>query len=307
MLPMTGRYSCDSFALEDREPPPDGQEPCAESRSATPGYFDAMEMRVERGRGILAADRADSPPVIVINRTMATQYWPGQDPVGKRFKWGSIGAHTPWREIVGVVEDVRHFGLDGNILPEVYMPHAQLPVEFLTVVARTSHSPAALGVELRSVLRTLDADLPVVQMRTLEEVVAQSVAGPLFRTALLGAFAVASLLLSVVGLYGVLAFGVAQRTQEFGIRLAMGAAHRDVLRMVLSQGLTLVSLGLMLGLPTAWAVTRVLQSLLFGIETTDPATFAGVTALLIAVALVASWVPARRATRTDPMRALRQE
>jgi putative ABC transport system permease protein len=307
MLPLTGRYSCDSFALEDRVPPAEGQEPCAESRSATPGYFEAMGMRLIRGRGIGEQDRADSPPAIIINRTMAEQYWPGQDPIGKRFKWGSFTAGTPWREIVGVVEDVKHFGLDRPVLPEVYVPHTQAPASFLFIVARTSGDAATLGSEMRTVLRSLDPDLPVVQMQTLEEIVSQSVAAPRFRTALLGTFAGLAVVLSLVGLYGVLAFTVAQRRQEFGIRLAMGARRHDVLGMVVRQGLAFVFMGLLIGVPAALVTTRVLRSMLFGIEASDPSTFAAVATLLVTVALLASWLPARRATRVDPVTALREE
>lgn len=307
MLPMSNRWSCDSFALGDREPPPEGQEPCAETRTVSPTYFDAFGIPSLRGRTFTDADREGAPLVAVINRRMAEGYWPGGDPIGRRVKWGWYGADTPWLEIVGVVGDVKHFGLEDDDRAAIYMPLAQGARSRMTLVAGTNGDPAAVASDIRSIVRSMDADLPLLQLETMAQVVSRSVAQPRFRTVLLGVFAGVALLLSLTGLYGVLAFAVAQRTYEFGIRMAIGAARNDVSHMVVRQGLTFVSAGIGIGLPVALLATRALRGLLFETPATDPATFTAIIALLVVVSALASWVPARRATRVDPMIALREE
>jgi putative ABC transport system permease protein len=307
MLPMSNRWSCDSFALGDREPPPSGQEPCAETRSVSPTYFDAFGIPSLRGRTFTGADREGAPLVAVINRRMADEFWPGEDAVGRRVKWGWHDADSPWLEIVGVVGDVKHFGLDGEDRAAIYSPMAQNPASMMTLVAGTNGDPAVVASDIRGIVRSMDPDLPLTRLETMAQVVSRSVAAPRFRTLLLGVFAAVALLLSLSGLYGVLAFAVAQRTHEFGIRMAVGAARADVLRMVVRQGLALVIAGIAIGLPVALLATRALQGLLFEIPATDAATFSAIVALLVVVSALASWVPARRATRVDPMVALREE
>lgn len=307
MLPMSNRWSCDSFALGDREPPPEGQEPCAETRTVTPTYFDAFSIPSLRGRQFTDADREGTLPVAIINRRMADEYWPGADPIGKRVKWGWSGADSPWLEIVGVVGDVKHFGLEGDDRAAIYTPLAQNSLSRMTLVASTNGDPASVASDIRGIVRTMDGDIPLMQLETMAQVVSRSVAEPRFRTVLLGVFAAVALLLSLTGLYGVLAFAVAQRTNEFGIRMAVGADRADVSRMVVRQGLTLVMGGVLIGLPVALLATRTLQGLLFEIPATDTATFASIIALLLVVSGLASWIPARRATRVDPMVALREE
>ncbi len=305
MMPLSGSYSCDSFALDDRAPPPAGQEPCAESRRASPDYFNAMGIALLRGRFFNATDRAGGVPAVIIDQSMAQQWWPGQDALGKRIKWGDFTADEPWRTVVGVVADVKHFGLDAATRPEIYMPLAQEASAGLTLVVRTTGDPDALAVGLRAAVHAQDPDLPVSRLLTLQQIVSNSVAGPRFRTILLAAFAGTALLLSLVGLYGVLAFAVAQRRHEFGIRMAVGAARGDVLRMVLRQAVGLVLGGLFMGVPVALLGTRALRGLLFGIGAGDAASFAVAGLSLLLVGLLASWLPARRATRVDPMIALR--
>ncbi len=307
MLPMSNRWSCDSFALGDREPPAEGQEPCAETRTVSPSYFGAFGIPLLRGRGFTDADGEGAPLVAIINRRMADEYWPGGDPLGKRVKWGWYGAETPWLEIIGVVGDVKHFGLEGDDRAAIYMPLQQNPQSLMTLVAGTNGDPAAVASDVRAIVRTMDPDLPLTRLETMAQVVSRSVAEPRFRTVLLGVFAGVALLLSLTGLYGVLAFAVAQRTHEFGIRMAVGAARADVSRMVVRQGLTFVVGGIIVGLPISLLATRALRGLLFGIAAADPATFTAIIALLVVVAGLASWIPARRATRVDPVVALRQE
>jgi putative ABC transport system permease protein len=308
MLPMSNRWSCDSFAVDDREPPPSGQEPCAETRSVSTSYFDAFGITLRAGRAFDDTDRDGSQRVAIIDDMLAQQFWPGQDPIGRRVKWGSYTAGTPWLTIVGVAQDVKHFGLDAEGRPTIYMPMAQHGVSMSTLVAATrgSDTEPALNA-IRSLVRELDPELPIVRLETMRQVLDRSVAAPRFRTVLLSAFAAVALLLSLVGLYGVLAFMVAQRTQEFGIRMAIGAARRDVLRLVVRQGLGFVLAGIAVGVPVALLATRALAGVLFGVPTTDAPTFVSVVVLLVAVSMFACWLPAMRATRVDPMIALREE
>jgi putative ABC transport system permease protein len=307
MLPMSNRWSCDSFAVGDREPPPHGQEPCAETRTVSPTYFDAFGIPALRGRSFTDADREGAPLVAMVNSRLVNEFWPGQDPVGKRVKWGWFGADTPWLEIVGVVGDVKHFGLDGEDRATIYMPMAQRPSSQMTLVVGTRTDPASVASDIRAIVRSLDPDLPLTRLETMAQVVSRSVAEPRFRTLLLAVFAGIGLLLSLTGLYSVLAFAVAQRTHEFGIRMAIGAGRGDVSRMVVRQGLRFAFGGVIVGLPLALLSTRALRGLLFEIAPTDAATFGAITALIVSVATLASWVPAHRSTRVDPMIALREE
>ena len=307
MLPMSNRWSCDSFAVGDHEPPPQGQEPCAETRSVSPTYFDAFAIPSLRGRSFTEADRDGAPLVAVINSRMANEFWPGEDPIGKLVKWGWFGADTPWLTIVGVVGDVKHFGLEGEDRATIYAPMAQNPASMMTLVVGTRTDPASVASDIRGLVRSLDPDLPLTRLETMAQVVSRSVAEARLRTLLLGVFAGVALLLSLTGLYGLLSFTVAQRTHEFGIRMAIGAARGDVSRMVVRQGLRLAIGGVVLGVPIALLSTRALRGLLFEIPPTDGMTFAVIIGLLVIVSALASWAPAHRATHVDPMIALREE
>ncbi|MBI3404941.1 MAG: ABC transporter permease [Acidobacteria bacterium] len=307
-LPMSGSYSCDSFALSDRAAPPEGQEPCAETRSASPGYLAAMSIPLLRGRWIEQRDSKDSALVVVINETMARRYWPGQNPLGQKFKWGDIRGTDPWKEIVGVIGDVRHFGLEEQIRPEVYMPHAQgIPFSGMTLVLRSSGDARPLIAALRSAIHEMDRDLPVSKIKSMEEWISGSLAQRRFSMTLLVAFASLALLLAAVGIYGVMSYSVTQRTREIGIRMALGARRGDVLRLVVGRSMALSFAGVALGAVLSLALGRLMSTLLFGITPVDVPTFLATALLLATVALAASYLPARRAARVDPLVALRYE
>jgi putative ABC transport system permease protein len=246
--------------------------------------------------------------VAVINRTMAERYWPGRDPIGARITFDDpADTASTWMTVVGIVGDVHEESLSRPVYPQVYLPLAQVPGRSLMVAVRSAGDPSALVPALRRAVRTIDPDLPLFQVATMEERVSASLARPRINAVLLGGFALTALLLAAIGIYGVIAYGVVQRTRELGIRVALGARATDVLRMVIRQGMRPVLLGVTLGLAGALAGTRVLRSLLFGVGPFDPTAFGLVTLFLLLVALAATWLPARRAGRSDPMTALRVE
>ncbi|HZS07631.1 MAG TPA: ABC transporter permease [Blastocatellia bacterium] len=271
-------------------------------------YFRAMGIALKRGRAFTDADRANTPPVGVVNETLARRFWPNEEAIGKRIRWGGWNPGG-WLEIVGVAADVKMSALEADSPPTVYMPAFQIPRlrRAALFIARTSGDPAGLIAALRREVSAVDAELPVYDVQTMNQVVADSVAQRRFTMWLLAIFAVAALVLAAIGLYGVLAYAVAQRTQEIGIRMALGARRADVLALVLGQGMALALTGVAVGLIASFAMTHLMRSLLFGVSATDPLTFAGVAVLLAGVALVACYVPARRATKVDPMIALRYE
>ena len=246
---------------------------------------------------------------MIVNETYAKRHFPNENPIGKHVKPGiSVTDDPVWREIVGVVKDVKHNqSLSRDYEPEYYMPHAQIPLGSMSLVLRASNDPRGLAGAIQREVQALDKDIPVYRIKTLEQYLGVAVAQPKFNALLLALFAGLALLLTAIGLYGVMAYSVIQRTQEIGIRIALGAQTGNVLKMVLRQGLKLTAIGLALGLAAAYALTRYMQSMLFGVKATDPATFAAIALLLIAVAIVACWIPARRATKVDPMVALRSE
>jgi len=307
ILPFGGGYSCDSFGLEDRPAPAPGEEPCAEIRFTRGDYFAAMGIDLLDGRTFTASDDAQAPAVIVVNRTFADTWWPQGDALGKRFKYGSRDAEGPWRTIVGVVDDVHHFGLAEAPPAEVYFPHPQYPSRGLTYALRVDGDAAGIVGAVRSRVSEIDPELPVHDVATMEQLIAGSLAAERLRSLLLATFAATAVLLAIVGLYSVLATAVSQRHQEFGVRVALGARAGDVLGLVMRRGLLLTAAGILIGLLGALALTGGMRSLLFEVSPSDPATFGAVALLLLAIAALACWVPARRATRVDPVLALRRD
>ena len=303
-LPLSGAGTNGGIRIEGRTAPP-GSEPLAEKRIVTPDYFKVLKTPLLKGRAFSEQDSASSPAVAIINEALARRHFPGQDPIGRRidFNWETKG----WQEIVGVVGDVKQYGLQEDALPAIYVPLAQRPEPAMTVVVRSTLRPADLVPAIQRRLAAIDRDRPMVEVRTLEQVVADSVADRRLPMLILGGFAAAALLLGAIGVYGIVAYSVAQRTQEFGLRMALGARRGDVVRLVLGQGLRLALWGLLIGLLGSFAAARLIAGLLYGIGPSDPMTLAATSFVLLAVALLACYVPARRAARVDPMVALRCE
>jgi putative ABC transport system permease protein len=275
-------------------------------RRASVNYFRTMGIPLLAGRGFTDADNLSAPPVAVVNQTLARQVWPQEDPLGKRVRLFA-DPNAPWFTIVGVMGDVKHFGLDTAAQPEVYMPFDQGPPTAPALAVRTAGNPAAHAGAVRQTLRTLEPELVIYDVAAMDRRVSQSVAQRRFNLISLGGFAALAVALAAIGVYGVISYSVAQRTHEIGVRMALGAEQRDILAMVVRNGMRLTLAGLAVGLALALALTRFLGSLLYGVRPTNPVTFALVVVLLAAVAFVACYVPARRATRVDPMVALRYE
>ena len=312
-LPLNNPLGDLNFEIEGRPVPESAVSPRADWQVVTPGYFDVMGMQLVRGRVLDERDVLGAPGAVVINEAVAERYFSGQDPIGQRFTLGG-GAGPGVVTIVGIVRNVRHASLAVPPNTEMYIPHAQFRfwnggsiVRALTVVVRTDGEPARLASAVRTTVAQIDPDVPMSGMRTMDEVVATSVASQRFLMSLLLAFAGVALALSAIGTYGVLAYGVARRANEMGVRMALGARPSSVARMVIGDGMKITAIGIVLGLLGAFAVTRVLESMLYGVQPNDPLTMVAVTAVLAAVALTACAVPALKATRIDPLTALRQE
>jgi putative ABC transport system permease protein len=305
-LPLGGSNASAGFLIEGRPEPPPGQGNDGRYRVCSPRYFEALGIRLLRGRAFTEQDREGAAPVVIVNETLARQHWPNEDAVGHRIRFTGDPAQNPWMMIVGVVRDVKHT-LDGEVKPEYYLPHAQDAWRSMSLVVRAKREPMALAPAIRNQVLALDKDQPVFLIRTMEQVRAQSVLAPRFAAVALGLFAALALILAMVGIYGVMSYAIAARTHELGIRLALGARPLDVLMLALKQGLTLTLAGVAIGLAAAFAMTRLMSELLFEVSATDPLTFAGTALLLTLVALLACWIPARRATKVDPMEALRHE
>ena len=308
-LPMSNDGWNASFAVENLQVGPDEPSPHGDPHMITPDYFAAMGIPLLRGRYFSDADSKDALAVAIIDQTLAEQYWPDQDPIGKRiaaFFDGPRGQRH-WREIVGVVGHVKQYGLDGKSKVQYYFPHTQSPQPNLYLVVRTASEQKGMAAAIRGALDSIDKDQPIYKVTTLEQMVSNSTSQKRFSMFLLGIFAAVALLLAAVGIYGVMSYAVTQRTHEVGIRMALGAQQKDVLALVVRQGMLMTLIGVGIGLVGAFAATQVMASLLFGVGTHDPLTFAGISVLLTAVALIASFIPARRATKVDPMIALRYE
>jgi putative ABC transport system permease protein len=299
-LPMSGTNMVFLATVEGR---PNSSFP-ASFRAVSQDYFRTMHIPLRKGRWLEDRDTASSPLVVVINETMARQNWPGEEPLGKRIRHGF---KEQVAEVVGVIGDVKYAGLDQQTKPEMYAPFAQRPWPFMRIVVRTKSDPLIFADSIRTEVQAVDKDQPVDKITTMSSVVAASIATRRFYMQLLGSFAALAFILAAVGIYGVVSYSVAQRTREIGIRMALGAKQTDVLRLVLVEGFWLTMLGVAFGLAGAFAATRLLTDLLFEVKPTDPMTFIALSTLLAVVALLASYIPARRAMKVDPWVALRYE
>ncbi len=310
-LPVSGGGSSLYFNIQGRPPKSMRDYLIIGYRPVSPHYLETLGVPLVRGRLLQESDTEHAPFVVVVNQTMARQYFPNESPLGRHLQVGALpDPQTPWMEIVGVVGDVKQ-NLATDAQAEVYLPYRQadtlLPVFALSFVLRTAQDPRTEVAALRNILHELDPNQPLVKIRTMEENIATSVSEPRFRTTLLGIFATCALLLAVVGLYGLMMYSVTQRIPEIGIRITLGAQRSQILAMMVGQGLRLALVGIILGICGAFALSRILSRFLYGVEATDPLTYVAVAALLLAVALLASYLPARRATSIDPMSALRCE
>ena len=309
-LPLFGGSST-GFEIDGRPAPLPGQRPMTDYRMINPDYFNTMGMRLVKGRAFSRHDTEDAPGVVIINETLAARFFPGETPIGKRI--GLSGNPRDWREIVGVAGDIRNYGLDVDVKPEVYVPFLQNAPGYLSGVAsamnvmvRSTNDPSALAPALREQVQALDKDQPVSEIRTMEWYLADSMAQRRFNMLLLGAFAGLALVLAAVGIYGVIAYTVTQRTHEMGIRIALGARGGDILRLIFAHSMATTLAGIVIGLGAAFGLTRLLQNLLYQVTATDPFVFASIPVLLLLVAMLATYIPARRAMKVDPITALRE-
>ena len=311
-LPLGSEIGDWGLRIDGYTPPP-GTGAKGDWQIVTAGYLEAIGERLVRGRSITAADRDDTMLVALINEEMARRYWPGRDPVGGRIRLGGSQSDRPWITVVGVVGDVRHNGITDVVKEKFYIPHTQWhrstgnPSRGMSLVIKTDRNPSDLVRPVRQIIRELDPSLPVANVRTMDDVVAATLSAPRFTGMLLGVFAALALVLSAIGIYGVLSYVVSRRTREIGIRVAIGAGRAEVLRLVLANGLSLTLAGVALGLAIAAAASRIMTTLLHDVRPGDPATFATVAIVLTTVAITASLVPAWRATRVDPVAALKAE
>ncbi|HKY42370.1 MAG TPA: FtsX-like permease family protein, partial [Pyrinomonadaceae bacterium] len=306
-LPLYGGLgSATGFKILGRPEPPLGQEPGCDVRVADAGYFQTMGVPLLRGRNFSDAEHREAKRVILINEALAREHFPNEDPIGRRLDVAMFENPTP-AEIVGVVGNVRYDSLIDESPPAVYFPHPDLAYPFMSLVIRTDGDPTALAPSVQREIRAVDPNQPVSDVRTMNQVMSEWVSRSRFNTLLLGLFAALATLLSAVGIFGVMNYSVALRTREIGLRLAVGAQPRQVLLLILKQGLLLTIVGVGLGLAAAFALTRLLSGLLFGVTAVDPMTFMMISFLLVIVSLLACYLPARRAMRIDPLSALRYE
>lgn len=309
-LPMAGTHMQHNMVIKGRAEIAVGQEPEISAHEASPGYFETMKIPLLAGRTFNERDEENSPLVAIITRAMAQQYWANQNPLGAQVKWARAG-NAKWMTVVGVVGDVRHDGLDDETYPAVYTPMTQKQMpwkRFISVVVRTkAQDPRSAAATVKEVVWKIDPLLPITYLEPMTAVMSESLSERRFNTVLLSVFAALALILSMVGIYGVTSFLVTQRTQEIGIRMALGARPQAVLRMMISEGLLLSLAGAALGALGAFVLSRVAQGMLFQVGSTDPLAFTLSAATLISVAALACYLPARRAAKVDPMTALRLE
>jgi len=308
VLPFGGSWATRSFRVEGFQVPEGQNIPWGDYRPITPSFVPALGIPLMKGRLFTEADRDGARPVAIVDDVAARRYWAGRDPVGGRITYDDPDdPKAQWIDVVGVVKHTMHEGLDGGMRPQIYVPVAQNPIPFMSFVVRTAGNPMAAVNAVTAAVHGVDAALPLSQVNTMEELIDRSAGPRRFAMALIGGFSVLALVLASIGLYGVTSFVVTQRTRELGVRAALGARARDLLTLVLGQGMRLALVGVAIGLVAAFGVTRVMQSMLFDTSAQDPTTFITVPLVLAGVALLASWLPARRAARLDPVEALRYE
>jgi predicted permease len=316
-VPLSGSEITFNFDVEER-PLPKGQQPIAQINSVTPDYFKTVRVLLLKGRAFTDRDNRTAPPVAIVSESFAKKFFPGEDPIGKRIMTGEGASggtangsvdpgDPPVREIVGVVADMHLISLRLSPKPQIYLPGQQFAIQTMSIFVRSQIDPQSFTTTLRRTVAEIDKDVPIYRTRTLTDYMAQSIAQPRLNAMLVGLFALIALLLAAAGIFGVMSYSVTQRTQEIGIRLALGAQRADVLRLIVGQGMRFVGAGIVLGLIGVFICTRLLQSLLFGVGATDLRTMFAVTLILTAVALIACWLPARRASAVDPIIALRTE
>ena len=307
-LPLTREGARYSFSVEGQSFAQPQQRPSSSFNVVTPGYFSALDIPLLQGRDFTGQDGWETPAVVVVNRTLARRFWPGEPPIGKRLTFDDDPDEpSDWMTVVGVVGDVRHQSLVDEIMPQIYAPEAQVGLEEMALLVRTRLDPASVALAIRGVVASLDPEVPVAEIRQLTEVRDASISTDRFRTLLLGAFGVLALGLAVMGVYGVISYGVVQRTREIGIRVALGAQRPEILRLVIGEGMLTVAGGIAAGLVAGAALSRVLVTLLYQVKPWDPATFASIAVVIGGVALGACVLPARRALRVDPATTLRAE
>jgi predicted permease len=307
VLPLAGGIGWGGITIEGYDAASGQNMIQADQRVASVGYFETMKIPLVRGRFFTEHDRKEAEQVVVIDENMARAYWPDADPIGKRLKRGAADSKAPWLTVVGVVGNVKQYALDSDSRVAIYSPHLQVPSSTMYVVVRTTTGPSSVAAAVTSEARALEPNAPVYDVKSMEQWLSESLARRRFSMLMLGLFAVVAMLLAAVGIYGVMSYSVEERTREIGIRVALGARTRDVLNLVVRRGVALAAAGVGIGLVGAVSLTRLMASLLFGVGATDPLTFALIALLLMLVALLACYVPARRATKVDPMIALRYE
>src|SRR5262245_21911038 len=307
IAPLSGSLSASNISAEGEQPPPKEEDRAVIRNVIGPSYFNTLGISHRSGRDFSASDTDGANRVVIISETLSRIYWHGANPIGRRMKVGSIEDQVPWLTVIGVVGEVHAWNLEGGSEPEIYLPHAQSPSPTMMFVLRSSVAPPSLIKDVRREIAAVDPNQPVFGLRTMNEMLGQAVGPQRYRTYLIAGFAALALLLTVIGIYGVMSFFVSERIKEIGIRMALGAHRNDVVGMVLRRGMTLALAGIAIGLLAAFAATRFITTLLFEVKPTDPATLIGVAILLAAFSLAATYVPARRATRVDPMIALRHE
>ncbi|HTM16553.1 MAG TPA: ABC transporter permease [Terracidiphilus sp.] len=306
-LPLSGQGGSGTTTIDTQSVPLENRTPEADLRTATPGYFKAMSIPLVRGRYFEPRDTDGTPNVAIVDESLAETYWPGQDPIGKRVHFGDLQSKSPWRTIVGVVRHVHNRTLEARSRVELYVPEDQVPFNGMTLAIRTSGNPMNLVPTIQREVASIDPDLPIYRVRTMNEVMGESLQRRRLALTLLAGFAGLALLLAAIGIYGVTSYGVAQRKTEIGVRMALGANRSQVLGLIMRSGMTTIAIGLILGVVLSLALTRLMSGLLFSVHASDPLALAGAAFVLVLAALVAIFIPARRATKVNPMSALRYE